>query len=201
MTDSSPDAPCSLPQALASQALTHIVAHSLRSAGFTSSSTRALQTLSAALELYLSHLAAESVSNAQDACGRRVPGWEDVLAVLQDFSGIGDVPDVKRMVEKEIAVTNSRTGITGRQQQSGLGNILQSRARRWRETDGRVGLEMNEDDAEDWLERDEEERRRRQAAKSGGMLGRLPGLEVPPRREGRERERGHVKGLAAVRGK
>ncbi|KAJ9090678.1 hypothetical protein QFC20_007856 [Naganishia adeliensis] len=201
MTDPSHDAPCSLPQALASQALTHIVAHSLRSAGFTSSSTRALQTLSAALELYLSQLASESVSNAQDACGRRVPGWEDVLAVLQDFSGLGDVPDVKRMVEKEIAVTNGRIGLAGRQQQAGLSHILQSRARRWRETNGKIGLEMNEDDAEGWLERDEEERRRKQAARAteSEMLSRLPGLEVAPRREARERERGHVKGLAALR--
>jgi hypothetical protein len=133
-----------------------------------------------------------------------VPGWEDVLAVLQDFSGLGNVPDVKRMVEKEIAVMNGRIGVAGRQpqQQVGLGSILQSRARRWRETNGKIGLEMNEDDAEDWLERDEEERRRKQAARAAGsgMLSRLPGLEVAPRREARERERGHVKGLAALRG-
>jgi histone H3/H4 len=183
------DIPPCFPQALASQALTHIVAHSLRSAGFTTASERALQTLAAALELYIGELGRRSAGNAQ-VCGRRVAGWDDVLAVLRDFSAVGEVTDVRRMVEREMTTANG-----GIRKQGGVGEVLRARARRWREVDGKIGMEVGEEEAEEFLVAEEEKRRAAARKRAGGMLGRM---EIESTRE--RVEKGHVKGLGALRG-
>lgn len=183
------DAPTCRPQALASQALTHIVAHHLRAAGFTTASERALQTLTRALEVYIGEMGRRSVESAH-VCGRRVGGWDDVLVVLRDFSGVGEVADVRRMVEREMSGGKQGT------RQGGVGAVLGARGRRWRETRGKIGLDMSEEAAEEWLDDEEDRRRAALRRRSGGMLSRM---DVPSRREDRA-ERGHVKGLAPLRG-
>ncbi|GHJ89395.1 hypothetical protein NliqN6_5797 [Naganishia liquefaciens] len=180
-------APICRPQVLASQALTHIVAHHLRAAGFTTASERALQTLTRALEVYIGEMGRQSVESAQ-VCGRRVGGWEDVLGVLRDFCAVGEVDDVSRMVEREMG---AKAGV----RQGGVGAVLGARARRWRETRGKIGLEMSEEAAEEWL--DDEEERRRAAVRRRSGLGPMD-VDDGVRREERA-ERGHVKGLAPLR--
>ena len=185
-----PPLPTCRPQALASQALSHTVAHHLRAAGFSSASERALHTLTSAVEMYIGEMGRRSVERAH-VCARRVAAWDDVLGVFRDFSGVGEVTDVRRMVEREM-----NTGKQGTRQAGGVGAILGARARRWRETRGKIRLDMSEEAAEEWLDDEEDRRRAALRKRSGGMLGRM---DVPSRREDRA-ERGHVKGLAPLRG-
>ncbi|KAJ9095341.1 hypothetical protein QFC21_005707 [Naganishia friedmannii] len=213
MTTSNHPPPTSLPHALSTSALTHVIAHSLRSAGFTTSSTTALHTLSSALELYLSQLATLVVSQAQDVAGRRTVGWDDVLGVLEGESvGMGDASDVKRLVEREIAASSasastviSRTTASGTA--GGVEKVLLGRARRYRATGGKIALEMNEDDAEDWFEMQEEQHRRRSVAAATGMggegggmmLSRMSGIAGEVGNGRNHVERGRIKGLDPLR--
>lgn len=225
MTTSNHPPPTSLPHALSTTSLTHIIAHSLRSAGFTTTTTTALHTLSSALELYLVHLATLTVSQAQDVAGRRTVGWDDVLGVLAgEGVGIGDASDVKRLVEREIAasassghVTTTAAAAISRTTGVGLGTggaaverVVVGRARRYRATGGKIPLKMNEDEAEEWFEA--QEARRRAVVIGGGgatagvgggmMLSRMSGMggDSGNGLGGRNHvERGRIKGLEPLR--
>ncbi|KAJ9111271.1 hypothetical protein QFC22_006571 [Naganishia vaughanmartiniae] len=213
MTTSNHQPPTSLPRALSTASLTHVIAHSLRTAGFTTSSQTALLTLSAALELYLSQLATLVVSQAQDVAGRRTVGWDDVLGVLEgEGVGMGDPSDVKRLVEREIAASSSAlpssatiSRTLGGPSGGGVERTLLGRARRYRATGGKIPVEMNEDDTEDWFAREEERRRRGAAALSGAgegggmMLSRMSGISGDVGIGRNHVERGRIKGLQPLR--
>ncbi|KAJ9119285.1 hypothetical protein QFC24_005756 [Naganishia onofrii] len=231
MTTSNLPPPTSLPHALSTTSLSHIIAHSLRSAGFTTTTTTALHTLSSALELYLVHLATLAVSQAQDVAGRRTVGWDDVLGVLAgEGVGIGDASDVKRLVEREIAASASSGHVTTaaaaailRTTGVGLGTggaaverVVVGRARRYRATGGKIPLEMNEDEAEEWFEVQEARRRAVVIGGGGGggggaaaagvgggmMLSRMSGIggDSGNGLGGRNHvERGRIKGLEPLR--